>query len=243
MKIRLTYLGISCVLLLCIIINFAASLVKKSQQENQPPVVKIVNPKNNSSFDWDTPISYSITVSDKEDGESKFNEINAKEVLLEVKYAGTKPATMGKNIQPDEPGLALMRTSNCFNCHNFNSKSLGPSFNDVCKKYPATKANIDTMIKRIKEGSSGHWEGREKMPSHPELTVNEIKSTVQWILKHAADPNENYYIGTEGVFRIKQTKPNQKGSYILTASYTDHGLKNTPGKRLEGRDVVIIQPK
>ncbi|MGN6641342.1 MAG: c-type cytochrome [Mucilaginibacter sp.] len=243
MKKGLFYLGVFSTLMLCVLVNFAGSPAKKTQQENQPPVVKIVNPKNNSSFDWDTPISYSITVSDKEDGESKFNEINAKEVLLEVKYAGNKPAAMSKNIQPEEPGLALMRTSNCFNCHNFNSKSLGPSFNDVCKKYPVTKANIDTMVKRIKEGSSGHWEGREKMPSHPELTVNEIKSTVQWILKHAADPNESYYIGTEGVFRIKQTKLNQKGTYILTASYTDHGLKNVPGKRLVGRDVITIQSK
>lgn len=238
MKIRLTYLEVFCVLLLCVILNFAGENV---QQENQPPVVKIVSPKNNSAFDWNSPVSYTITVSDKEDGDSKFGEINVKEVLLEVKYAGNKQGI--NTVQPDAPGLALMRTSNCFNCHNFNSKSLGPSFNDVCKKYPATKANIDTMVKRIKEGSSGHWEGREKMPSHPELTANDAKTIVQWILKHAADPNEDYYIGTEGVFRIKPTANNKKGTYILTASYTDHGLKISPGKRLKGQDVIMIQAK
>src|SRR5438270_10479024 len=40
------------------------------RQSNQPPVVKIITPANNSTFAWNEPIRYTITVSDKEDGES-----------------------------------------------------------------------------------------------------------------------------------------------------------------------------
>src|SRR5438067_9168021 len=45
------------------------------RQSNQPPVVKIITPANNSAFPWNEPIRYTITVSDKEDGESEYQEI------------------------------------------------------------------------------------------------------------------------------------------------------------------------
>jgi cytochrome c len=206
-------------------------------QENQAPIVKIITPKNNSVFDQNAPVSYKISVSDKEDGDSKFDEINPKEVLLEVRRVTAKS---NKTVQNDAQGLAVMMTSNCINCHGFNSKSIGPSFYEINKRYPATKSNTDTLIKHIREGSSGIWPGKEKMPSHPELTVAEIKRTVQWIFKNAADPNVNYYIGLEGFFRINA---GSKGPYALTASYIDHGLKDVKGKRLRGQDAVMIQLK
>jgi cytochrome c len=231
MKSKFIYLLILLSLLLYSFINL------KNQQENHPPVIKIVSPQNNTSFDKDAPVTYKISISDKEDGESKFDEINAKEVLLEVRHLMGKS---NKKVPSDQPGLAVIMTSNCINCHGFNSKSIGPSFYEINKRYTATKANMDTLIKRIREGSSGIWGGKEKMPTHPELTIAETKSAVQWIMKNAADPNVNYYTGLEGFFRIK---PDSKGAYVLTASYTDHGLKDVPGKRLRGVDVVVIQSK
>jgi cytochrome c len=216
---------------------FLYSFSNFKTQENQPPVVKIITPKNNDIFDQNAPVSYKISVADKEDGDSKFDEINPKEVLLEVRRVTAKS---NKAIPSDATGLAVIMTSNCINCHNFNSKSIGPSFYEINKRYPITKSNTDSLIKRIKEGSSGIWPGKEKMPSHPELTAAEIKSTVQWIFKNATDPNLNYYIGLEGFFRVNT---NSKGSYTLTASYIDHGLKDVKGKRLRGQDLVTIQSK
>jgi hypothetical protein len=96
------------------------------------------------------------------------------------------------------------------------------------------------LIKHVREGSSGIWGGKEKMPTYPELTVAETKNAVQWIMKNAADPNVNYYTGTEGFFRIKTES---KSTYILTASYIDHGLKDVPGGPLRGADVVVIPNK
>ncbi|MDB5142926.1 MAG: c-type cytochrome [Mucilaginibacter sp.] len=231
MKSKFIYLLILLSLLLYSFINL------KNQQENHPPVIKIISPQNNTSFDKDALVTYKISISDKEDGESKFDEINTKEVLLEVRHLMGKS---NKKVQNDQPGLAVIMTSNCINCHGFNSKSTGPSFYEINKRYTATKANMDTLIKRIREGSSGIWGGKEKMPTHPELTIAETKNAVQWIMKNAADPNVNYYTGLEGFFRIK---PDSKGTYVLTASYTDHGLKDVPGKRLRGVDVVVIQSK
>lgn len=240
MKPKFICLSIFPALLFCSFLSLTKFAVNKAQQDNHPPVVKITAPQNNSAFDPTAAVAYKITVSDKEDGESKFDEINVKEVLLKVRYlkAGMK---ISKELRGDAPGLAVMRTSNCFNCHNFNSKSIGPSFLDISKRYPPTKSNIDSLIKRIRLGSSGIWESREKMPAHPELTADQVKNTVQWILKNAANPDITYYIGTEGLFRVDAAK---KGAYMLTASYVDHGIKTNPASaHLKGQDVVIIIPK
>lgn len=207
------------------------------QQEDHPPVVKIVSPQNNSSFDKDASVTYKISVSDKEDGESKFDEINPKEVLLAVRYL-KKGKTVSANSQ--NSGVNIIMTSNCITCHGFNTKAMGPSFADINKRYPATKANTDSLVKRIQYGSTGIW-GKEKMPPHPELSVTDISSIVQWMTKSAADPNVNYYVGTDGYFRFKPDAP--KGTYQLIASYTDHGLKDVPGKKLKGQDIVTLYMK
>ena len=122
------------------------------------------------------------------------------------------------------------------------SNELVDSFYEINKRYSATKSNIDSLVKHIRDGSSGTW-GKEKMPTHKELSDEEIKSTVLWTLKHAADPDVNYYIGLTGSFRIAKPAASKSNRvYILTASYVDHGLKNAPGKqRLKGEDVVVIQ--
>jgi cytochrome c len=135
-----------------------------------------------------------------------------------------------------------MRTSNCFNCHNFNSKSIGPSFYEINKRYQSTPAKTDSLVKHIYEGSSDIW-GKEKMPSHPELTKEEIKNAVQWIIKQAARPDISYYMGLKGSFQLPPPAK-QKGVYVLTASYIDHGLKSEPGKqRFRGQDAVFIYGK
>ena len=213
----------------------------KSQQQNQAPVVQIVNPKNSVSLGLNVPVNYEISVADKEDGDSKFDEINAKEVLMEVRYFKDNSKALAltkKGVQPDAPGLEVIRTSNCFSCHNFNSRAMGPSFFEVAQKYKPTKANVDSLVKRISAGSTGIW-GKEKMPSHPELLARDIKNTVLWILKNGADPYDNYFIGLNGIVPGAIVKP--VGAYVFTASYIDHGLKTTPGKeRLKGQDVVIL---
>lgn len=208
-------------------------------QQNTPPVVKIINPKNNSAFSADSQVSYEISVADKEDGDSKYDEINVKEVLLEVKYVPNRArlqAIIKSETGNDPPGFMLLRGSNCFNCHNFNSKAMGPSFHELATKYPATAANVELLAKHIREGSVNVW-GKDPMPAHPDLSPEDIKAAVGWILKNGKDASVDYYAGTSGVFR---TNPSQKGTYVLIASYVDHGLKTGGSKSLKGTDVMVL---
>ena len=76
------------------------------------------------------------------------------------------------------------------------------------------------------------------MPSHPELTAEQIKATVQWILKNAAARNSIYYNGTSGILQFPE---NKKGVYQLTASFTDHGIPGAPAKHLKGTDRITLK--
>lgn len=208
-------------------------------QSNTPPVVTIINPKK-GAVSTTSSVAYSISVTDKEDGDSKYEEINIKEVLLQVMYVGdtTKlPSVLNQSMAKDDAGLAAIQSSNCFNCHNFNSKLAGPSFTDIGKKYSATAANMALLQKHILEGSVGVW-GNVSMPSHPELTKEQAAAMVKWIQKSASSPDVMYYTGTEGKFTIAK-----KGEYLLTASYTDHGVENAHSQRLKGTDRTIIYYK
>ncbi len=228
------------------VVNFAyPSKKNKLQQENHAPAVKITAPKNNSIYNWNSAVNYTITVSDQEDGESKFQEISSNEVFLRVKYvADTSKATAQLNAgQSAKQGLMAIGTSNCLNCHAFNTKLIGPSFYDINKRYPVTKVNTELLEKHIREGSTGVW-GNVTMPTHPELNKEDIQNIVDWIFKNGAEPDVNYYRGTEGSFKMKPpVTAAGKGVLVLTASYLDHGVKDKPKQHLEGEDRIILQTR
>jgi cytochrome c len=215
---------------------------KSLNQQNNAPVVKIISPENSSMVSAGTQLHYSITVSDKEDGESKFDEINAKEVLLEVKYISDSShlsEALKKVTEKDPPGLAAIRTSNCFNCHGFDAKVIGPGFTEIRKRYQPSADNIALLEKRIREGSAGIW-GKVSMPTHKELSKQKIRDMVKWIMENASENDVQYHVGTEGAFHVPEA--GKATALLLTASYTDHGIKNT-GVRLKGQDAVIVKIK
>jgi cytochrome c len=204
-----------------------------------PPTVKILSPKAGSNYEENTQVRYEIDVSDAEDGESKFQEINSAEVLLIVRYFSSAEAAesaMSRAIADDPPGLGTLRTSDCLNCHAFDARSIGPSFAEIRKRYAYSQASVDSLSRHILQGTSGAW-GSIKMPSHPDLTAEQAAACVTWILKAAADPETNYYAGTEGTFRVTappDSKAKDKGMLVLIASYTD-------SQQMRGRDAIRIQ--
>jgi cytochrome c len=133
-----------------------------------------------------------------------------------------------------------MASSNCFNCHEFNTKSLGPSFIEIASRYHGGAAVTDTLTRRIKDGSSGIWGRTGKMPSHPEISTTAIRSTVRWILQATARADHAYFTGISGILHFPA---NRAGAYTLTATYTDHGPKNQPGTHLKSSDKIIVTLK
>ncbi len=213
--------------------NFhTSSASAKDQFNDKPPSVNIIAPKNNSIYDWNSLVSYNIVVSDH--GKStQYNEIPSNEVLLKTTYVpdlSHMTVNSAQTAKPSPAGLADIINSNCLGCHEFKSKAMGPSFFAISKRYPDTESTMDILSQYIRGGSVGVW-GQARMPSHPEFTEEELHAISSWIVKDAADPNVNYYVGTEGTFQMESPgKPGPSAGVILTASYTSHDTKNRPHK-------------
>lgn len=219
-----------------------------TQQTNNPPDVRIMAPKNNSLFEWNTNVRYAISVSDEEDGKSEYQEITPNEVLLEVVYLSdfskaAETLSNPTNVHDDPAGLALLRNSDCFNCHAVKTKLQGPAFEEIAKRYPRNLTTSAMLAKRVIRGHSGVW-GNVAMPPHPDFAEEQAGQIITWILENAADPNRSYYAGIEGTFRTT-AKPatDAGGAYVLTASYTDHGLKGTTQVSQRGRHTIVLHSK
>ena len=212
---------------------------------NHPPRVTIQLPRDNDVFEWNARVRYVITVSDEEDGESEYEEIPANEVFLEVVYLpGASMAPHGAaGAERDSPGLALMKTTNCFNCHAVNTRVLGPPFSDVARRYENDSATVEMLAERVSNGSSGVW-GEVAMLPHPEFTAVQAQQMVQWVLERAADPNRTYYAGTEGAFRtIARPENHAGGVYVLTATYTDRGPEGGSQPRKRGQHTIVVRSR
>jgi cytochrome c len=210
------------------------------QQRNNAPEVHINSPKNSSLYAWNTVIPYAVTVSDKEDGESKYGEIAASEVFLELRYFPdpAKAASFMQSAAQKEPaGYSIIKKQDCFTCHAVHSKLIGPSFSDISNKYKKSP-DAAAIAGHIINGSTGRW-GSAMMPTHPGLSEKDAQLIVRWIMENTSDPDVDYFRGAEGSFRI-QPSPNAtaNGMFVLKATYTDHGIDDAPASSLMGQDIV-----
>ncbi|HEY5916528.1 MAG TPA: c-type cytochrome [Chryseolinea sp.] len=212
--------------------------------DNSPPKITIVTPSTSSKLHWNSVVPYSIRVSDAEDGNSEFNEIPTNEVLLVIKYlpdsTQVKKYLLDRSKMNHQP-LQWMSTSTCFTCHAARTKLIGPPFELVAQRYRGQSSAVDSLAKKIINGATGTW-GDLKMPPHPDLKVEQVKEIVRWILKINDDLDQNYLAGTEGSFRTKE-KPakDPKAVYVLTASYSDHGVKETGQENRVGQQSVVLK--
>lgn len=78
-------------------------------------------------------------------------------------------------------GEQLIAASDCLTCHKVDTKLVGPSYNEVANKYPATDANIDMLANKIIQGGSGAW-GEIPMTPHPATSTDDAKEMVKYIL-------------------------------------------------------------
>jgi cytochrome c len=221
-------------------------IVLVGQTPNHTPVIRITQPANHSVCTWGSQVQYSVDVSDMEDGESKYQEIQPAEVLVRLKYAENSAqasAYLKQKKFSDTAGLMNMMVSNCFSCHGFKTKLSGPSFQDISKKYPNTSSTREQLENHILTGSTGIW-GKEVMPTHPELKAEITQKMVQWILAYANDPGLNYFVGLEGILRLNKPKTDaHSGVFIVTAFYTDHGTTDFPNKRITGSGQSVLKIK
>ncbi len=72
----------------------------------------------------------------------------------------------------------------CMACHAVDRKMVGPSFQDVAKKYKDQKDAEAMLAGSIKKGGAGKW-GPVPMPAQPGLGEADAKTLAAWVLAGA----------------------------------------------------------
>lgn len=221
-------------------------IAPSADQDNTSPQVLIKTPREQDGFHWNTLIPFEIQVSDFEDGQSEYQEIPEKEVFMIIAYMADSSKLnqylrdeATANLRP----LSWMGRSNCFNCHMQREKLIGPSFEQIAHKYQSQTNGIDTLVKRILNGSIGLW-GDQQMPAQADLEKEKVQEMARWILKNCSNTDIQYIPGTTGAFRSRMRPENENasGKYVLRAFYRDHGQMGITESSRNGIHTIVLHP-
>jgi cytochrome c len=100
-------------------------------------------------------------------------------------------ALVGVTALVAPPALAiaeLAKKSNCLACHTVATKLVGPSFQDIAKRYASDKSAEARLVDKVKKGGTGAWKHQGiTLPMPPNSTVKDadIKTLVKWVLAGA----------------------------------------------------------
>ena len=87
-------------------------------------------------------------------------------------------------VKPPPTALEVANRNGCMACHQIASKVVGPAFKDVFKRYKDTTDGESRLLAKVRKGGQGVW-GAIPMPANPQLTDDELKLLVKWILAGA----------------------------------------------------------
>ena len=82
--------------------------------------------------------------------------------------------------QPAFANQKLATEKNCMACHAVDKKLLGPAYKDVAAKYAGQTDALAKLTTKVMKGGGGVWGGF--MPANPQVTPEEAKTLVTWIL-------------------------------------------------------------
>lgn len=87
---------------------------------------------------------------------------------------------------PTVAGFELMKKNGCATCHGVSNKIVGPGYTEIAAKYKGDAGAEGRLAGKIKAGGSGAW-GNVPMPPHPQVSDEDIKVIVKWVLSGAPD--------------------------------------------------------
>ncbi len=204
---------------------------------NTVPTVKFVTPQDGDFFTPGQPIRYEVAVHDPEDGDSK---TKPDELGIKTLVSATWQTADGKADKVGDPGLASMKSSDCFNCHAVDKPLVGPALQDIANKYRGQPDAKNASVQRVMKGSTGVW-GQVGMLPHPQHTEDEVQMMVGWI--YSIEPGK----ASPGMARgltgeIVAPQDDQTIGCVLEASYTDAGRPPDVGS-LTGRATVTLRSR
>jgi len=201
---------------------------------NTPPQVRFEQPQEGDFFTPGQPIPYALRVIDAEDGDSKQND-----ELMDARAFVNARLTSGEGKEQLDPGLALMKQSDCFNCHGTETKIVGPAYLEVANKYRNQPSALEASIQRVIAGSSGVW-GTTPMLPHESFSKEQVRLMVQWVFELKTGQNSAKLVrGLTG--KIPVDAELTEGQMLLEATYADAG--RAPAGALTGSSRVTLRSR
>jgi cytochrome c len=216
---------------------------------NEPPVVHLQCSGNQTFFFNDSRVDYKVSVTDKEDGSLAGGQIPATAVAVSVDYISQgfrfTPALMRHAALDSSTRFVvaevLINNSDCKTCHTRDTKTVGPAFREIAAKYKPSSRVIDTLAKRIIEGSHGVWGTDNNMPAHPSITRNDARAIANYVLSTNTQKPKTLPVQGSFITRVPEDDK-AEGTYIFRAAYTDHGVDNLPS-HISDSIIFLRSPK
>ncbi len=83
---------------------------------------------------------------------------------------------------PAQANEELAKKHLCTTCHVIKgTKTIGPTYADVAKKYAGQKDAEAKLVDKVKKGGQGVW-GQVPMPPNAAVPDADVKTLVKWIL-------------------------------------------------------------
>ncbi|HWB28651.1 MAG TPA: PQQ-dependent sugar dehydrogenase [Chitinophagaceae bacterium] len=211
---------------------------------NEPPKVDVTIGGNKTFFFPGKSFNYAVAVSDKEDG-----NIDPKQVAVSIDYVsdGFDLAEIKQQQSSVDASTqfavaqALIKKSDCNNCHHVDTKSVGPMFIQIADKYKAQTAwALDSLPKKVRGGGVGVW-GEVSMPAHPGLSLADARTIVNYIL-HSTEKTISTLPLTGSYTQNLPPADDGQGMLIVRAAYTDKGAAPVPSLTTENT-IVLHTPK
>jgi cytochrome c len=211
---------------------------------NEPPVVGLTLGGNKSFFSPGKEISYTVSVSDKEDGSTENGKISQDKVAVSIDYAseGFDYAEVVQGQRSVDASArfavaqALIARTDCKVCHQIDTKSVGPAFTAIAEKYKGDQGAIDKLANKVRNGGSGVW-GDVAMAAHPALSVNDASTIVKYIL--SVNDKTISTLPVKGTYTQQiPAGDNGRGTLIVRAAYSDAGGKSSPSITSENQLVL-----
>ncbi|MFL5487167.1 MAG: ThuA domain-containing protein [Gemmatimonadaceae bacterium] len=206
---------------------------------NEPPNVDIDLVGGNKSFFFPgIPVSYSVRVTDREDGSLSSGSIPPGRVTISAQNVKDWGPASQTSLAT---GRKLIEGSDCLSCHQFNKKSIGPAYVDVARKYHDDSTATARLVRKIREGGSGVW-GSVTMPAHPALTDEQASAMVAYILSLADRKTSAPSLPVQGAYVPPAGSGDApRGALVLRAEYTDRGANGMPPISKE-KTIVLRSP-
>ena len=188
---------------------------------NAPPKASIAT-RSNRSFYWGpTPLDYQVAITDAED-----KPIDPARATVSFTYlpfgkdlAGALSGATHGDLRHAE-AEKLYASLDCKACHTMDAKSIGPSLKDIAGRYRGKAGAVDVLAGKVISGGSGNW-GTYAMSAHPDLSVQDSKSLVSYILSLGTQPASLPLKGTLPL--TDHVGKGSQGAYVLVANYLDKG--------------------